>query len=330
MTADGYETEYEYDPLFGLLSRTTRLDGEILIKDEFVYDEFGNLIRSESTSNHILPLGLSFIDAGTAAMPNLIPGATSLFVLAAPVSSLSTGGDVMVASSVGVVSGLTLNGFHNAASDFEPFPIVGIAAPELPALVRLNEYQYDQNGNRVVAVSSSSLDPGVTSTTTFTFENNQVVDIVVDTSSVVQSIVEYHVEYDAQGRLLSCGQQVASTLLKNFPQAVITPPVGGYSQSCSDIVEYDDLGRVIRIERPATDISRGTVFYTGSIREIEYLGDKIVLIRVDNNADSEFEEIREFDYSITGEVIEERIIRDGELVFRRVREYRSMELPGIP
>ena len=84
------------------------------------------------------------------------------------------------------------------------------------------------------------------------------------------------------------------------------------------------------IERPASDIYRGTVFYTGSIREIEYLGDKIVLIRVDNDADSEFEEVREFDYSTTGEVIEERIIRDGEIVFRRVREYRSMELPGIP
>ena len=55
-----------------------------------------------------------------------------------------------------------------------------------------------------------------------------------------------------------------------------------------------------------------------------------MLIRVDNDADSEFEEVREFDYSITGEVIVERIISDGEIVFRRVREYKSMELPGIP
>jgi hypothetical protein len=352
LTADRNETEFQYDQMFGLLSRTARFDGEILSKDEYVYDAFGNLIRSETTINlmpvtvntfNLMPVPVNTINLMPVPSGVLFSDVTAIanFREFGPVSSLSTAGGVIVASSLGVQSGATpLFGIPNPGSVLGSFPIPAAEVPELPPLVLSSEYQYDENGNRVVAVISSSLRPGVISTTTFTYENNRVVDIIVDTGGLIQDIDEYHIEYDAQGRLVSCqagtssvtsqDQLAPSTLLENFPQAVATLPVGGYLQTCTDLVNYDDLGRVIRIERPETSDSRGTVFFSGSIREIEYLGDKIVLIRVDNNADSEFEEVREFDYSVTGEVIEERIIRDGEIVFRRVREYISMELPGIP
>jgi hypothetical protein len=115
-----------------------------------------------------------------------------------------------------------------------------------------------------------------------------------------------------------------SILLGNFSQANSTTGAGGFLANCSDIVEYDAQGRATRIERPSSSL------FTGSIQEIEYLADKLVRVLVDNNADAEFEEVREYDYSSSGEVVEERITRDGELAFRRDREYISMELPAIP
>ena len=48
------------------------------------------------------------------------------------------------------------------------------------------------------------------------------------------------------------------------------------------------------------------------------------------DSEFEFEEIQEFDYLSSGEVKEQRNIRNGEVVFRMVLEYISLELPGIP
>jgi hypothetical protein len=154
----------------------------------------------------------------------------------------------------------------------------------------------------------------------------------VSTSDGLQE-AEYNIEYDADGRLASCfqdidgirqGQFVHPRFLTNFPRASeIFTPVWALG-NCTDIVEYDDLGRPIRIETPAID------GFSGFIETFDYLADKIVSVLVAGNPDIEFEEIREFDISSTGELTEDRIIRDGEVVFRHVREYMSLELPGVP
>ena len=314
------EIEYGYDPLFGLLRKTVRSDGEVSSFVEFAYDSVGNLIRSEDTRSLRLPT-FSFspplVDVGEG-FPSFAMASDQIFMAGQPV--LVSAGEPI--SSFGRDFGLAPTLLFADASS---------PGGELTERVLLVEYQYDENGNRILAIDSSSLDATGPSTTRFSYEDNRVVDIVTTGSGFDRK--EIHIEYDADGHLLSCqrdmdgvlqDQYVPPDLLINFPQAGDLPGIGDYIEDCTNSVEYDDQGRATRIEQAATS------FFPGYVQEIEYLADKIVLIRVDANMDSEFERFEEFDYLATGELSEHRIIRDGEIVFRVVREYKSMELPAIP
>ena len=319
-TTGQLEIEYLYDPLFGLLSKTVRRDGEVNSSVGFAYDSVGNLIRSEDTSYLRSPVFFfppPTIAVGTPFSP-FDPASNPILHLTGPPVLLSRGEPTF------------------AIGDFGPlstplFGDVSFLGADLRELVQLVEYQYDENGNRILMINSSNLDTTAPSTTSFSYEDNRVVDIVTTGSGFDRR--EIHVEYDADGHLLSCqseidgvlqDQMLMPDLLINFPQAGVIPWISAYTDHCANIVEYDDLGRAIRFELAANSA------FPGPVQELEYLTDKLVLIRVDNDADSEFEEFQEFDYLATGELSEHRIIRDGEIVFRVVREYKSMELPAIP
>jgi hypothetical protein len=323
ITRGTYIQSFEFHPTFGLLRQSTELNGEIVSELENEYDAVGNLISSTSTGSLFGDL------SGVAA-----PASSSLLQLVTP--------QLPVEFSL---PGIGLSGdFITPPAMPERSGIVGDVNGSIFSFGFLNftnvtTYRYDDFGNLTETVSTltGAFDTSI-NTTTFDYEDNRLLTISM-VNEVSQSVTEIVFSYDSEGSLESCERTINGTVEQEEvplffdpldPNLLIhgTTFAQGVSPSllvtCSESVDFDARGRISRLVIPEA------VLWLGLIHEYTYTDNLLTEVRMGSIANPGPDQVRSLAYSASGQLIEDALFLDNQLVTRRILKYISLVLPALP
>jgi len=311
----------ENHPTFGIISSVTTRDDIILSSEQRVYDAFGNLTASETTTNFLDLLQSSPVPAGFSSIVPLqifSPGQ-----LTRPLPS-----DVLEATGENSnLAGIILS--------------PGLATP---IATTTTNNMFDEQGRLTQATLTFSLrasldeisDNERVSNISFSYNGFRPDNISI-TNSFSEQMTEIALDYSAAGKFLGCTQSIDSIPATPdaffFSLANPAQPIPGNILgaerintfiTCSEFVEYDALGRVLKIEQPATN------FQASYTQEFEYAGSNIIRSSFTLNTDPVQTRVHTYLYSDSGQLLEETLTVDGIKTYARVLAYTIVTLDQLP
>lgn len=342
VTGSNIET-IEYHPLFGVISSTTTFEDAILFSNNRTFDAIGNIITLSNIVNFQNFPELQTELTGFNLVTGELPPTASFAVFASTVALNLTDrltelelSDVLQATGPPEgIRGITPIDYSSFIAELRP-----------PNTSTTINNTFNEQGHLSQSILTTTIgESSFASTSNFTYENGQPAAIGTTINlpssppeTALTILTEIDFQYNSEGTFLGCEQSINQSPSVNDPGffAITNPSssLPGTSISadminafitCSELVEYDEQGRVTKIEQP----TRGG-FFPSLTKLFEYSGNEVTRTTLTIASDPIREEVRSFEYSTTGKLIEASITNDGELSFARRLEYASFVLDQLP
>lgn len=294
---------FTYHPLFGFLSRETKLGGSIRYTLINEYDSIGNLIRREQ-SQIGLQNGVIVFDPFFTLFPNH----TTTFSIPTPRIPLEFGE-------------------RTVPSFFGPKPIPTAVRNILPSdrnildqsVVTVNDYNSDGLLIDTRTTTSSNLvDPPQITDSNLSYEDSRLTSITLQTSHNAAQQLDF--VYDQNDHLTDCKLTSDEINFVSTPFSLLRTSAELPALTvCPFSLQYEN-----------DKISRLTTGSLPSTHEYSYERDLLSDVRVDADGNGHFDFTSASSYTLSGSVLEQEVKSDGRLIFKSVKSYMTLILTKIP
>lgn len=339
VTGSNIET-ITYHPLFGVTSSTTTFEDAVLFSNSSTFDAIGNIITLSNIVNFDNFPALPSVFSKFAEFPLATGELPRSMFFGATLTPQNFLEEQLVVPLDPAARGINPFNFLEPVDDID---LSSIAASYPPNVTTVINNTFNEQGHLTQSILMwMSGEFSNTSTSNFVYENDRPVSISITNepfSSVSgSSLIETDFEYNPEGVLTGCERSTNGNPLPNdsafFP---LTDPISSISGtnieadminsfiSCSESVEYDEQGRVKKIEQQP-----GRFFSRSITKVFEYTGAEVTRTTQTIASAPALEEVRSFAYSSTGQLVEATITINGELSFARRLEYTRATLDQLP